>query len=121
MAVLTVVTSNGDMELPAPINISIGSEIIWSGNTGRISTGKMVGDVIAEKEKLSISWGILSKEEYNQIRDSLKAGFWPLKVNVDGDEIQIDAYRGTLNRVPMGRLGDGHYYYRSASVEIIEQ
>lgn len=121
MAVLTVVTSNGDVELPAPVNISIGSEIIWSSNTGRISTGKMVGDVIAEKETLSISWGILTKEEYNMIKESLKAGYWPVKINVDGDEYQIDVYRGTLSRVPMGRLSDGHYYYRSASVEIVEQ
>lgn len=121
MAVLTVITANGNVELPAPVSISVGSEIIWSSNTGRISSGKMVGDVIAEKEKLSVSWGILTKEEFVQIKNALTAGFWPLKINLDGDEYQIDSYRGTLNRVPMGMLSDGHYYYRSASVELVEQ
>lgn len=121
MAMLTVKTENGNVELPAPVTISIGSEIIWSSNTGRISTGKMIGDVIAEKEKLSITWGILAKSEYDTIKNSIKAGFWPLIINVDGEPYTINAYRGTLTRVPMGQLGDGNYYYRSATVEIVEQ
>lgn len=121
MAILTVVKSSGNVELPAPVSISIGSEIIWSSNTGRVSTGKMIGDVIAEKEKLTLSWGILTKEEYDTIKDNLKAGFWPIKINVDGEPYQISAYRGTLTRVPIGKLPDGKYYYRSANVEIIEQ
>ena len=121
MAVLTVVTDSGNVGLPAPVSISIGSEIIWSSNTGRVSSGKMVGDVIAEKEKLTVSWGILAKEEYDTIKTNLKSGFWPIIINVDGDSYKIKAYRGTLTRVPMGKLSDGKYYYRSASVEIIEQ
>lgn len=121
MAILTVTTANGDVELPAPVSVSIGSEIIWSSNTGRISTGKMIGDVIAEKEKITISWGILEKTEFDLIKNSLKAGFWPLTVNVDGEPFQINAYRGSLTRVPMGQFGDGHYYFSSASVEIVEQ
>lgn len=121
MAILTVNTSNGNVELPAPVTISIGSEIIWSSNTGRISTGKMIGDSIAEKETLSVSWGILEVDEYNLIKSSLKAGFWPLIINVDGIPYTISAYRGTLTREPMGQLGDGKYYYRSASCDIVEQ
>lgn len=121
MAILTVIKAEGNMELPAPVSISIGSEIIWSSNTGRISSGKMIGDVVAEKEKVSITWGILRKEEYDMIKNSLTAGFWPLILDVDGEPYEINAYRGTLTRVPMGQLGDGSYYYRTASVEIVEQ
>lgn len=120
MAILTVVTANGNVELPAPVSISIDSEIIWSSNTGRISSGKMIGDVIAEKEKISISWGILSKVEYDTIKNSLTAGFWPLIVNVDGEVCRINAYRGSIKRIPMGFIGD-RYYYRSVSTEIVEQ
>lgn len=121
MAMLTVKSDNGNMELPAPVNLSIGSEIIWSSNIGRISTGKMIGDVIAEKEKLSITWGILTKSEYDTIKNAIKAGYWPLEINVDGEPYTINAYRGALTRVPMGQLGDGIYYYKSATVEIVEQ
>ena len=121
MAVLTIITDNGNVELPAPSTISIGSEIIWSSNTGRISTGKMIGDAIAEKETLSITWGILNKQEYDTIKTHLKAGFWPLHINVDGEPYQISAYRGTLTREPMGQLDDGNYYYRSAATDIVEQ
>lgn len=118
---ITVVTPNGNVELPSPVSISIGSEIIWSSNTGRISTGKMIGDIIAEKETLSITWEFLAKGDYDRIKDSLKAGFWPLIINVDGEPYQITTYRGTLTRVPMGKLSDGYYYYRSVSVDIVEQ
>lgn len=121
MAELTVITDNGNVELPAPTTISIGSEIIWSSNTGRISTGKMIGDVIAEKEKLSVSWEKITKAQYDTIRDSLKSGFWPLIIDVDGEPYQINSYRGTLTRVPMPKNGDGIYYYRSVDVEIVEQ
>jgi len=121
MAELTVITAEGNVELPRPSSISIASEIIWSSNTGRISTGKMIGDVIAEKEKLSISWNFLPKEKYDIIKNSLKAGYWPLLINVDGEEYQIDAYRGTLSRVPLPQMADGSYYYRSVSVDIVEQ
>ena len=39
----------GNVELPAPVSMSVADEIIWSSDTGRTLTGTMVGDVVAEK------------------------------------------------------------------------
>lgn len=122
MAILTVITKTGDeVALPAPVQITAGNEIIWSSNTGRSSTGKMVGDVIAEKQTLTVTWGILTSAQFNLIKANLKAGFFILNVNVDGTPVSLSRYRGTLTSEPMGQLGDGKYYYRSASTDIVQQ
>ncbi len=121
MAILSVKKNGVAVELPAPVSISIGSEILWSSNTGRISSGKMIGDVIAQKETLNITWGILTSDQKNLIKNSLVAGFFPITVNVDGIPYTIQAYRGTLTSEPIGQLSDGKYYYRTVSTDIVEQ
>lgn len=51
----------GNVELPAPVSMSVADEIIWSSDTGRTLTGTMVGDVVAEKKNLSIKWNWLTE------------------------------------------------------------
>mgnify|MGYP000583136728 CR=1 FL=1 len=46
-----IIKANG-VTLPSPVSISTTDEILWSSNTGRsTSSGKMLGDVIAEEDK----------------------------------------------------------------------
>lgn len=52
----------GNVELPAPVSMSVADEIIWSSDTGRTLTGTMVGDVVAEKKNLSIKWNWLTEQ-----------------------------------------------------------
>lgn len=121
MAIISVKKGTSIIELPAPSTISVGSEIIWSANTGRTSTGKMVGDVIAEKDTLQITWEYLVTSEKNKIKDNLSPGFFTLKINIDGTDEEITVYRGTLTSEAIGQLSDGLFYYRSVSVDIVEQ
>lgn len=109
------------VKLPVPDEITINNEIIWSSNTGRSSTGKMIGDVIAEKNTLGISWkGIRTSFEYKQIKAGLVAGFFPLKIQIDEEPMEIISYRGTLSARARGKIGDT-YYYDSISTDIVEQ
>lgn len=111
----------GNVELPAPISLSSNDEIIWSSNTGRTASGKMVGDIVAEKKNLDIKWGILPEKDVKLISSNLKAGFFPITFRDDGVNITIKSYRGTLSKEHMGYIGDGIYYYKSVSVSIIQQ
>lgn len=111
----------GTVELPCPVSISSSDEIIWSSNTGRSTSGKMAGDIIAEKKNLDIKWEYLSEDDVGLIKRNLSAGFFPLTFRDDGMEITIQSYRGTLSKEHLGYVGDGTYYYRSVSVQIIEQ
>lgn len=107
--------------LPAPSTISVGDEILWSSNTGRSSTGKMIGDVIAEKETLNIKWQYITAAEKNIIKTALSTGFFPIEINIDGNPYAITVYRGTLKYEAMGRLDDGIYYFKEVSTDIVEQ
>lgn len=108
-------------ELPAPVSIKVDDEIIWSSSTGRALDGTMLGDIVAEKKTLSINWGILNEDEMALIKNKLIAGFFPITFHDDGQDITITSYRGTLSKEVLGDIGDGNYYYRSASVSIIQQ
>ncbi len=111
----------GDVVLPAPDQLMIGDEIIWSSNTGRTADATMLGDILAEKKTLNIVWGILTEEQYLIIKNNLVAGFFPVTFHDDGLELTISSYRSTLSKEVIGRCDDGIFYYRSATCEIIQQ
>lgn len=110
-----------DIILPEPVQISSSDEIIWSSNTGRVANGSMVGDVVAEKKNVTITWGILTEMELKEIKDNLVSGFFPFTFRDDGKEITITSYRGTLSKEHLGKMLDGIYYYKSATVNIIQK
>jgi hypothetical protein len=111
----------GDVNLPAPIKMTVNDEIIWSSDTGRTLDGTMMGDVIAEKKNINIEWAWLTEEEAALIKNTLIAGFFPLKFKDLGVEVAIEAYRGTMSKDLYGSIGDGHIYYRSVSTDIIQR
>ena len=112
---------SGSTTLPAPVSISIGDEIIWSANTGRSASGAMIGDVVAQKKNIAITWGILTEAEMAVIKSVCTAGFFTISFHDDGVDLSIRAYRGTLTKEAIGYLSDGVYYYRSASLSIIQK
>lgn len=117
MAILKV----GDIFLPSPVELSTDDELIWSEETGRVASGKMVGDVIAQKKTLSITWGILTEQEVSVIAQNLKSGFFPITFRDNGTLVTIQTYRGTLAKEHLGELSDGIYYYKSVTCELVQQ
>lgn len=111
----------GNTVLPAPVSITVNDEIIWTSDTGRTLSGYMAGDVVAEKKNLSIKWGFLTEAEMVLIKQHLVAGFFPFTFRDDGVDITIESYRGTLSKEQYGWLGDGIFWYRSATVDIIQR
>lgn len=117
MAVLTA----GGTELPCPASITSSDELIWSKNTGRSSDGTMIGDAIAEKKTLEIKWGILTETEVRLIKSKLCSGFFPVQFRDDGESFDIKFYRGSLQKEHLGYIGDGIYYYSSATAQIVQK
>jgi hypothetical protein len=112
---MTEITVNG-VALASPTSISNSDEIIWSSGTGRSANGLMSGDVIANKKTIQISWGILTQDEYNAIRN-IPSGFF--NAVVLGQSIR--AYRSTITGTCMGTFSDGITYYNDVSTSFIEQ
>ena len=115
-----IVIKVGQHELPSPVELSTADEIIWSSNTGRSATGKMIGDVVAEKKTFEIRWGVLTKSQKDVIAQRLTSGFVSFQVVIDGNSTTIDVYRGTLNASLLGTYG-GVTYYKEASVSVVQQ
>lgn len=116
----TTILSVGGIELPAPISVTIDGEVIWSEDTGRALTGLMVGDVIAEKKKLTVKWGPLIESDVDTIKKCLPAGFFSITFRDLGGYHTMTAYRGALNMEPIGEIGGG-YFYKNVSVDIIQR
>ena len=115
------ILKSGNVVLPAPTSISVSDEIIWSSDTGRTLSGYMIGDVVAEKKTVSIKWGFLTEYDIQLIKSRFIDGFFPFTFRDDGIDITIESYRGTLSKEQLGDIGDGHFWYRSASVDIIQR
>lgn len=116
-----VIKANG-VTLPSPVSISTTNEILWSSNTGRsTSSGKMLGDVIAEKETFSIQWGVMTKADQKKIVNNLKSGFHTVQFIFSDETVNLASYRSAITSEHLGYVGDGVYYYKSVSCEIIEQ
>lgn len=115
-----IVIKSGTTTLPSPVALTGSDEIIWSSNTGRSSTGKMIGDVIAEKQTFQIQWGVLTKAERDLIRSSLQSGFHPFSVIEDGVATTVDSYRSTITWDTLACIGNVTYY-KNMQVSIIQQ
>lgn len=112
---MSEITVNG-VALASPVSISNSDEIIWNSGTGRSANGQMSGDIIANKKTIQISWGILTQDEYNAIRN-IPSGFF--NAVVLGQSIR--AYRSTISGSCLGTFSDGITYYNDVSTSFIEQ
>lgn len=112
---------SGGVILPAPVSLSVNDELIWTSDTGRTLSGYMVGDVVAEKKNVNIKWEYLTEAQVKTIKDTLIPGFFPVSFHDDGIDITIESYRGTLSKEHIGDIGDGLYWYRSVSVDIVQR
>lgn len=115
------ILKSGSVVLPAPTSLSVSDEIIWTSDTGRTLSGYMVGDVVAEKKNLSIKWEYLTDTEVELIKSRLIAGFFPFTFHDSGLDLTIEAYRGTMSKEHLGSIGDGNYYYKTVSVDVIQR
>ena len=109
--------------LPSPTDIKISDELIWSENTGRGNTAgniTMSGDCLGEKKTISVTWGILSKSEFETIKSKMPGGFFNVYVYLGGVELNASCYRGNIEKEVAGFM-DGTVYYRNVSVELVEK
>lgn len=111
-------------EMPEPKfqGITFTKEKIWSKNTGRTSTGKMVGDVIAIKTKMQISFPPLSGEQVMELDTALEPAF----IDVYFKDPRLNAYTtkkfyaGTPS-YPVYSYAKGLPEYVGVGVDLVEQ
>lgn len=110
------------MPEPKQNGITFTKEKIWSKNTGRTTDGTMVGDIIAIKTKMKISWNVLSGEQVALLDEAVSPAF----ISVYFKDPRINTYTekmfyaGTPS-YPVYSYADGLPEYVGTTVDLIEQ
>lgn len=71
---------------PAKEGVTITREPVWSESTGRNINGRMVGDIIARKTTVEITWPPLTFSQAMTIINAIESGgaFFPLQLTGAG-------------------------------------
>lgn len=115
----TLVINTGSKQFdvePALNGVTESFEKIWSKNTGRVTTGKMTGDIIAVKLKLQVKYPILSTAQRNKLNNAIKDAFFTVKYQ----GITYKMYAGTPT-YPLYSTVDSLPRYTGIGVDLIEQ
>ena len=59
------------MPPPAKDGIVEQDQLIWSANAGRTANGNFVGDVIATKKTIAITWNVLTYSDFLTIHNNI--------------------------------------------------
>ena len=115
----------GGVEMPPPkVNGGLVEtyEDVWSADTGRNSTGSMVGTLVATKTKLKFSWNALSWDEAARIKDAVyHKGFTTCTYpGVDGETHTVTGYFGAPSFSQYSWL-DGRRWATAITVDFIEK
>lgn len=111
--------------LKSPSGLKKSEEKVWSTNTGRSTTAKMIGDIIAKKVTFDMQWMYVSKADYKKISENLGTINNPypkLKVVWEDGEVEYDV------NVYSSEITSEYLYakyrdavYRTVTVSIIQQ
>ena len=107
---------------PALEGVTISREKIWSSNTGRTTSGRMVGTVVAVKTTLKIRWPPLTPAQAAVIENAVSGGsFVPVRfTDATGATVTKTMYFGTPSYTVYS-WADGVQYIKDVTVDGIEQ
>jgi len=108
----------GGVELPAPSTMTVNGELIWSSDTGRTLSGKMTGEVVAEKTTFDLQWYMLGDSDMKLLKKHLSGGFFNVTISGVGT---FTVYRGGALRRERWNRGDGKTWWRNISASLIER
>ena len=131
MSKISDVFKIGGTNMPEPKygGIVVTDEPIWAANTGRSSTGKMIGDIVAWKTTIEVSWPPLTYAHAKTLRDAIRnAGeFFTITYKdvasgntVSGMTTTKTVYAGNVPRI-LRSLASDIQRYDGITVTFIEQ
>ncbi len=104
--------------------VVITDEPIWASNTGRSSTGKMIGDIVAWKTTITVSWPPLTFGEVEKLRNAIVSAdpFFKIKYyDIKTDSMQEKTvYTGNIPRT-LYSLAEGYQKYTDITITFVEQ
>lgn len=125
MAQAKAVILNG-VELPIAYNgYTHSRNKIWSKNTGRTNSGKMVGSILAIKDKVEVSFVPLTPAQAKVIDDvvsDIDNPFQPATILfTDGKQKKLTVYSGDISYPWLSRAVGENGLITGVSLSLIEQ
>lgn len=119
-----MIINNIEVATPKKGGVAITEEPIWASNTGRSTSGKMIGDIVAWKTKINVTWPPLSLAESKKLRETIKnaGAFFKIKYkDFSTDEtVEKTVYVGNLPRT-IYSLAAGYEKHTDVGITFIER
>lgn len=122
---VTELTINGvPMPDPAIEGVTVSTEKVWSANTGRTASGRMVGSIIATKTTVKLKWPVLTRAQAAVIESAVSDSAHPFVpiayTDMTGQRVEKTVYFGTPTYT-LYSWADGLQLVKDVSVEGIER
>ena len=118
--------NNTALPNPSENGLRLGSKKVWSKNTGRTSNSAlMVGDIVAIKKTIDITWEILTEDQVNTIETIVSNpanAFMTLEIYDPAQNTTITktVYAGDID-YPLSYIDANHGYYTNVTLNLVEQ
>ena len=123
MAAYTLTVDGTSLPRPKRDGVTVTEERVWSANTGRTASGKMVGNTVAVKTTIKIDWATLTAAQAALIRKVVSdpsKDFRTLRyTDLDGAVHTKTVYFGTPTYTIHSTYGGGRVV--NVSVTAVEQ
>ena len=112
----------GGVEMPPIKEMTITREPLWSKNTGRSADGTMIGDIVARKVTLKITFVPLSDIQAAALAAATRPAFFNVKYH-DPDENATRTARMYASSLPypVYSYADGFPTYVGTTISLIEK
>lgn len=119
-----MIINNITVATPKHGGVVITDEPIWASNTGRSSTGKMIGDIVAWKTTIAVTWPPLSFADTEKIRNAIMNAdpFFEIQYyDLSSNSMQKKTvYAGNIPRT-MYSLAEGYQKHTDVTITFVEQ
>ena len=123
-SVRNLIINGVEMPTPAHNGVKISTNKVWSSNTGRTTSGKMVGTIVCVKAKLEIKWPPLTEAQVAIIEAAVSdksSPFVPVQyTDMKGNIVTKTMYFGDVSYSQYS-WSEGLRYVTDVSVSAIEQ
>lgn len=113
----------GGVTMPTPAlgGVTVGREPIWSANTGRSASGKMVGTIVAVKTTIKVKWPPLTLAEAEKIENAVKGDFFTVVLKKDSSTVFSGTMYAGAPTYTIYSVVSGLPYAEGMAVDLIER
>lgn len=107
--------------LPTPKNVDYSYNKLWSQNSGRLDSGRFVGELIGIKRKYVVTFPLLNPSELATVRNAFANQYATVVItDVDGGDAELECYFGDVT-VRAYSWNNGYKYAIDCKVSMIER